>query len=192
MKKIHAAAKGLAVAALICITAMLAGCSYTVMPKNVPPVKDYEALSLKDVSLIVTNAEQGASEYVIPTETGAKSALRTNRQAQSKLLVEALSGELAKRGARLSSRAALTLSLSLPEITFIQTKELFQIKVKALVSSSTGWSKNYEGMAETGRSGSESVNAMVNRLGGRALAETIKAMLGDAEFLEQLNKKGSK
>ncbi len=192
MKKVHAAAKGLAVVALICITAILAGCSYKVLPKNVPPVKDYEALSLKDVSLIITNAEQGASEYVIPTETGAKSALRTNRQALSKLLVEALSTELAKRGAQLRSRAALTLNLAVPEITFIQTKDLFQIKVKALVSSSTGWSKNYEGIADTGRSGSESVNAMVNRLGGRALAETIKAMLGDAEFLEQLSKKGPK
>jgi uncharacterized lipoprotein YajG len=192
MEKIHAAAKKLAVVALFCVTATLAGCSYPVTPKNVPSVRDYEALSLKDASLIVTNAEQDSTVYVLPTETGAKSALRTNRQAQSKLLVEALAGELAKRGARLSSRAPLTLSVSLPQITFIQTKELFQIKVKALISSSAGWSKNYEGIAETSKSGSESVNAMVNRLGGRALADTIKAMLGDAEFLEQLNKKSSK
>jgi hypothetical protein len=190
MNKIHAAAKRLAVAALLCATAMFAGCSYTVMPHTVPPVKDYEALSLKEVSILVKNAEQDLSVYAIPTETGVKSSLKTNRHAQSKLLVEALAAELAKRGAHLSSRAALTLSLALPEITFTQTKELFQIKVKALASSSTGWSKNYEGMAETSRSGSESVNAMLNRLDGRALAETIKAMLGDSEFLEQLTSRG--
>lgn len=192
MKSIHPVAKQCAVAVLICITAPLAGCSYTVMPKNIPPVKDYESLSLQDVSLIVTNAEKDSTEYAVPTEKGTKSALRMNRRAGSKLLVEALANELAKRGAQLRSRAALTLSLSLPEITFIQTKELFQLKVKALVSSSTGWSKNFEGAAETGRSGAESVNAMVNRLAGQALADTIKAMLGDAEFLAQLSKKSPK
>jgi uncharacterized lipoprotein YajG len=183
MKEIYLVAKA---AALVLCLSLLASCSYTVMPKSAPPVKEFSDLSLKDAFLIVTNAEKDASLYSIPNENGKNTALRTNRQKWSTLLVEALAGELAKRGARVSSRAALTMSLAVPEITFTQTRELSRYTVKVLVSSSTGWSKNYAVTAQAGPQGMETVTAMADRLAGQSLAEAVKAMLGDAEFTAQL------
>lgn len=190
MKKNLLAVKRSAVAALVCSLLLLAGCSYKVLPKSIPPIKEFEALSLKDASLIVTNSEKNSSEYVILTGAGGKSALRTNRQVWSTLLVETLASELAKRGARVTSRAKLTLSLALPEITFTQTRDLSTFKVKVAVSSSAGWSKNYEVVAESGMEGIETATAQADRLAGQALAEAVKALLGDAEFLKQLGANG--
>jgi hypothetical protein len=155
------------------------------MPKNVPLIKGYEAISLSGAALILLNAEKDSSEYAIPTPEGTASALRANRQAWSKTLVESLSRELAKRGARLSSKASLRLSISLPEIQFAQNKERYEFKLKALVASSTGWSKTFEGVAESELGSVESVFAMTDRLAGIALGDAVKAMLGNTEFLMQ-------
>jgi len=189
MRKSSLVVKHGAVAALVCSLLLLAGCSYKVLPKKVPAIKAFEELSLKEASLIVTNAEKDSSEYVILTGAGKKSALRTNRQVWSTLLVETLAGELAKRGAQVTSRAKLTLSLALPEITFTQTKDLSTFKVKVAVSSSAEWSKNYEAVAESGSEGIETATALADRLAGQALAEAVKAMLGDVAFSTQFSGK---
>lgn len=187
MKKIRFGILSGIVAVLICGAAMLVGCSITVMPNNVPLIKGFETRSLKGVSLIVANAEKDATEYDIRNDRGDNSGLRTNRRAWSAKLVESLAGELARRGARVESHASLTLSITLPEIIFTQTRDLYQFKVKVLVSSSRVWSKNYEGIAESGLIGIESTTSMTNRLAGQALQEAVKAMLDDAEFLARLS-----
>ena len=175
-----------AVAALVFSSSLLAGYSYTATPRVVPLVKAYEAVSLMSVSLIVTNAEKDSGEYDILTEKKEQSGFRANRRDWSKKLVEALARELARRGARVRSDAPVTLGLALPEITFSQTKELYEFKAKVAVSSSKGWSKVYEGIAGSSRYGIGSMVTEADRLAGQTLAEAIRTMLGDAEFIEHL------
>ena len=171
------------VAALVLSAALITGCGHTVLPKQVLLVKGYETISLSGAALILVNAEKDSSDLAIATPEGGASALRANRQAWTKALVESLSSELAKRGARLSSRASLRMSISLPEILVSQTKESYQFKVKVLIVSSTGWSKKFEGSAESELRSLETVFAMMDRLAGQALGEAVKAMLGDTDFL---------
>ncbi len=168
---------------------LLAGCSMVVTPNYVPPIKGYDTVSFSGLSVIVANAEKDSSAYQIPNEKGQKLGIVANRQAWSGKIVEGLASELARRGARVRADAPLTLSIALPEITFIQTKNRYQFKIKVAVTSSTGWSKNYEAMAETGSGVFESLDAMANRLAGLAVEDALKAMLGDAEFLAQLASK---
>lgn len=183
---IHPGIKRGAVAALICGAALLAGCSYTALPKNLPLIKEYEEVSLTGVSLIVTNTEKDPAEHDILTDEGERSGFRANRQAWSKRLVEALARELARRGAQVRSDAPVRLDITLPEITFIQTRSLYRFSVKVVVSSSRGWSKNYEGIAGSNRYGVWSTAAAADQWAGQALAEAVKAMLGDTEFLAHL------
>jgi hypothetical protein len=61
--------------------------------------------------------------------------------------------------------------------------------VVVAATSSTGWSRDYEGIAEAGLNAFESRTVMFNRLAGEALAEAIKSMLRDDEFLMQLRRK---
>lgn len=171
---------------LIAAATLLCACSYTAMPRPVPPVKGIDGLSLAGVSLIVTCAEKDASEYDILTDKGNSSGFRANRQSWSRKLVEALASELARRGAQVRSSAPLTLSLALPEITMVQTRERWQFQVKVAASSSTGWSKTYEGSAGSSMDSVGSAQAEADRLAGLALSEAIKAMLGDAAFLAQI------
>ena len=175
-----------AVAALLYSAVILTGCSYTAMPKNVPVITGSETMSLSGVSVVVTNAEKDSTEYKIHTNGKDDSGFRANREAWSKKLVEALAKELARRGAQVRSNAPIKLSLALPEITFIESKTDYQFKVMASVSSSKRWSKAYEGTAGTSRYKAASMAAEADQLAGDALAEAVKAMLGDAEFLAQL------
>jgi hypothetical protein len=186
MKKICPGIKRGAFAVLILIASLLDGCSYTAMPKNVPPITGYETRSLTGVSVIVTSAEKDSSEYEILTEGKDDSGFRANRQAWSKRLVEALARELARRGARVRSDAPVKLGLALPEITFIETDQLYQFKVAVVVSSSAEWSKTYAGIAETSRYRAVSMTTEADRMAGEALAEAVKAMLDDTEFLAHL------
>lgn len=178
-----------AVAALISSAALLPSCSVSVLPKNIPLVKEAEEVSLSGVSVIVTNAEKDAVEHDIRTDKGEDSGLRGDRQAWSGKLVETLARELARRGARVSSTASLTLSVALPEITFVQTREFYQIKVKVAVSSSTVWSKDYEGIAGVSVNSVWSIAKATDQLAGRALAGAVKVMLEDSEFLAQLGRR---
>jgi hypothetical protein len=175
-----------AVAALFLSAALLAGCSGLVLPKHVPLTKEAEEVSFAGVSLIVTNAEKDAAEHDLLTDQGQESGLRGNHQAWSGRLVETLASELARRGARVRSTAPLKVSVALPQISYIQTKELYQFRVKAEVSTSTGWTKNYEGVAGVSVWSVWSIADAADQLAGRAQADAVRAMLGDAEFLAQL------
>jgi len=165
---------------------LLCACSYTAMPGPVPLVKGIDGLSLAGVSLIVTCAEKDASPYDILTDKGDSSGFQADRQAWSRKLVEALASELARRGAQIKSSAPLTLGVALPEIIMVQTRERWEFKVKVALSSSTGWSKNYEGTAGASLDSVGSAAAEADRLAGQALAEAVKAMLSDAAFLAQI------
>ena len=171
---------------MICCAALLGGCSYTAMPKNVPMIKELDTSTLTGVSVIVTNAATDAAEYAVRTDRGENSGFRANRQAWSRKLVEALARELARRGAQVRGDAPLRLSVAVPEIIFIETREQIQFKVKVAVSSSPGWTKDYEGAAGAGRRSIASVSETADRLAGLALAEAIRAMLADEEFISQL------
>jgi hypothetical protein len=197
MKMKHTGPGDGAVPALVLSVMLLGGCSIAVLPHTVPSPPGAREASLSGVSLAIANAEKDASERSIPTDTGGASGLKGNREAWSRKLVEALARELAMRGARVSSTAPLTLSVALPEIAAVQTGESFRITVKAAVLSSTGWSKNYEGIGGPGTARAWSISAEADKLAGQALAAAVKAMLDDTEFLAQLSaakeeKKGDK
>jgi hypothetical protein len=177
-------------AALVISAVLVLGCSVAVKPGNVPMVKGIDNVSLKGVSLIVMNAEKDSSEFEIPNEKGQKLGIIANRQVWSGKLVEALSGELAKRGAQLRSRAPLQLSVAIPDIIFGMANNSYQFTVKVSVTSSKGWSKTYDGVAESGTGLLESTTSLTERLAGQALTAAVKAMLGDAEFLKQVGQKG--
>lgn len=188
MNNKHTRRIGSAVAALIFITALLAGCSYTALPNNVPRSAGYDDLLLKNISVIIINAERNGSIEEILTDQGEISGFQANRQLWSKKLVESLAAELARRGAMVRSNAPVKLSIALPEITMLQTTNLYQFKVKVVLVSSMGWSKTYEGVAGGDINSVWSVTAAAAQWCGQALAEVIKAMMHDREFLAALRK----
>jgi hypothetical protein len=177
-----------AVATLIFITELLAGCSYTALPNNIPRMVGYDDLSLKNISVIIINAEKNGSIEEILTDQGETSGFQANRQLWSKKLVESLAAELARRGAMVRSNAPVKLSIALPEITMLQTTNLYQFKVKVVLASSKGWSKTYEGVAGGDINSVWSVTSAAAQWSGQALAEVIKAMMHDREFLAALRK----
>ncbi|HUK99718.1 MAG TPA: hypothetical protein VLX29_02560 [Nitrospirota bacterium] len=177
------------VALLVCSAMLLAGCSVKVTPNNVPLITNVETPRMSGVSLLVVNVEKDSSDSRILNDKGHSLGFVANKQAWSKKLVEALASELAKRGAHIRANNTLTLSIALPEIVFNQIQDKYQFKVKAVVTSSTGWSKNYDGMAESGLGLFESADTLAKRVAGRALADAVKAMLSDTEFLAQVTDK---
>lgn len=175
-------------AAVVIGAALLGGCSYAVMPRSVPLARGAEELSLAAAAVLVTNAEKDSSLNNVVDDGGRSTGLKADRQAWSRKLVEALARELARRGARVSSTAPVTLSVSLPEIVFVESRDRYEMRVKAAVSSSTGWSKDYEGRAGSDRRSVLSATAEADRLAGQAMAEAVAAMLRDAEFQGQILK----
>jgi len=172
--------------ALICGLTLLAGCSYTATPNAIPRIAGEDDLSLKNVSLLVINAEKNASTEEILTDQGEPSGFQANRHLWSKRLVESLAAELARRGAMVRSNAAVKLSIKLPNITMLESSSLYQFKVTVQVVSSTGWSKSYEGIAGGDINSVWSVTAAAAQWSGQALSEAIKAMMHDREFLAAL------
>ena len=186
MNNKHYTAIGSVISVLIFSTALLAGCSYTAMPSNVPRMAGYDEHSLKNISVIVKNAEKNALTEEILTDQGKPSGFQANRQLWSKKLVESLAAELARRGASVRSNAPVTMSIALPEIIMLQPTNYYQFKVKVLAVSSTGWLKTYEGVAGGDIYNVWSVTAAAAKWSGQALAEAIKAMMNDREFLAAL------
>jgi uncharacterized lipoprotein YajG len=189
MKKLHASIQQGFVALLVCSTMFLTGCGVKVMPKSVPAIRDVETPPMNGVSLIVVNGEKDSSNFPILNDKGQNLGFVANKQAWTKELVESLAGELAKRGAHIRANASLTLSITLPAIIFNQVRDTYQFKVQVAVTSSTGWSNKYSGVAESALGFFESTDALANRLAGRALADAVKAMLNDADFLAQVSGK---
>ncbi len=171
---------------------MLQSCSYTALPRSVPIIREMEGDSFQGISVLVTNAEPDAAERPIPAETKKSSAFKANKRAWSQKLVESLAGELARRGADIRVSAPVIMSVAVPEIVIIETRELLGLKAKAAVTVTSGWTKEFEGAAKTETAGVSSASAEMDRLAGRALSEIIKQIISDAELLEQLRAPHSK
>lgn len=168
------------------LVAMSSGCSYPVMPKRIPAVKASESLSLESVSVIVKSVEKDDTPYSIRTDTGRNSGFTADRKAWSRKLVEVLARELARRGAQVRGDAPVTVSVLLPGITVRETRDRFRVIMEVSISSSSGWSKVYEGAAETSKYGMLSPTKKVERLAGTAMAGAVGVMLNDAEFQGQI------
>ncbi len=165
---------------------LAAGCSYTAVPRSVPLLPQTESGSLAGAWVLVTNAEKDNSVSPIMTDNRENSYFKANRKMWSEKLVESLAGELARRGASVHPGAPVTLSVALPQITFIETRDFYQFNVKAVVVSSSGWSKEYSGTAEISAASVLSIQEESDRLAGRALSSLTKEMLGDEAFLQQV------
>lgn len=176
-------------AAVVTGALFLGGCVVTAVPERVPLQTGGLQQNLTGVSLVVLNAGRDASLYPILTETGVDVGLVGDRQKWSRKLTEALAGELARKGAALRADASLKLSVSVKEVTLVQTSEINQFKVKVSASSSRGWEKDYEVSSETQTGAFETVDSMARRLAGMSLAEVNKVMLNDRDFLAQLGKR---
>ncbi len=179
-------------AALALTGMVLAGCTYTVMPKHVPYTKGSVEAILTEASVLVVSAEKNSGESPVLTEQGKKSGLLADRQAWTRKLVEVLAAELARRGAKVRSDAPVTLGLSIPSITFVETRAEYQLSLKVAVTSSTGWSKEYAGSAQEKRYRVVSVDAEADRLAGLALSDAVRAMLNDPELTGQVRPAGKK
>jgi hypothetical protein len=173
------------IVALLGSATVFCACSYTILPQAVSLVKGGGAAPLSAVLVAVANAEKEQAIYTILTDRGVKSSFRADRRTWSRKLVEALAGELARRGAQVRTVAPLTISVALPEIRYLETRESFRLKV-AVVLTTPGWTKNYEGSAGLSMDSVASVTAATDRAAGLALADAVKAMLDDPEFLAHL------
>jgi hypothetical protein len=173
-------------AAITLLVVLAAGCSYTVVPRTAPVVREAETQSLTGIQVLVVNEEKDASVSPILGSDQESSYFKANRRAWAQKLVETLARELSRRGASVRSGAPLTLGISVSKIMFIETRLVYQLNVKASVTSSGGWSKEYTGIAEVNASSVFSIENEANQLAGQALANLVSEILGDAEFLRQL------
>ncbi len=189
IKRYPSARRKYSTAWIFCLV-LISGCSITARPDHIPVLKEYGKVSLAGASFIVMNAEKDSSEHEIRNDKGAKSGVVANRFVWSKLLVQALAGEFAARGAQVRATAALSLGVSVPEIIFNQFGNVCQFRVVVNIKASTGWSRDYEGIAEGQPNLFESTGVLVNRLANEALAEVIKSVLRDDDFLAHLRHPG--
>jgi uncharacterized lipoprotein YajG len=130
MNMFSAVQKHIAGALLIAAIVLLAGCSTTIMPRGVLPIKGLETGSLAGISLSIRNVEAESMEYEILNRSKQNTGFVTNRQAWSRMLVEALAKEFSKRGAQVRANAPVTISIALPEIIVNQSRGIFQTSVK--------------------------------------------------------------
>ncbi len=169
------------------VLAMLAtGCSYTTVPRSVPLLADPDSVRLNGAVVLIANAEKDNTLSWIPTGTGEASSFKANRQAWSRTLVESLSRELARRGATVRPAPGRTFTIALPQIVFIETRDVYQFKVKAAISSGRGWSKEYTGSSSVDATSVFFIQVEADRLSGQALAHVIQQILSDDEFIQQV------
>jgi hypothetical protein len=162
-------------------------CSVKVMPDPVPSVKGVQTASFSGVALAIHNVERDASNYDILTDKGVKLGFIGNRQLWLRKLIDSLSGELARRGALIAPKAPVKITIALPDITLIESRGVYQIRVQVAVAS-RGWSKKYEGTAESRLAFFESADTMASRTAGWALANVVKSILADDEFQNQVGR----
>ncbi len=170
---------------LSCLFAMT-GCSYTILPANLPPPSVNQGVMLSGTTALIVNAEKNRDDAAITPDGKVRSEIRTNRQAWSDKIVEYVAIALAREGCRVQANAGLVVGISLPDILFTEDEQVAQFTVKMLATSSAGWSKTYEGTAKTKKVSSPSE---ADRLITQAFAEAAKMMLNDPAFQKQLLQK---
>jgi hypothetical protein len=177
---------GFAVSAFFVTCLFLTGCSYTILPGDLPASPVNQGTPLSGSTVLIVNAEKNAADSPVTVDGKTSSDIRTNRRAWSNKMVEYLAGSLARQGCRVQSTAKLVVSISLPDIIFKDDVASTQFTVKMLAAASTGWSKTYEGTAQTKRVSSP---GEADHLITLAFAETARMILSDSEFQNQLLQK---
>ncbi len=176
-------------AAVMSANMLLSGCVTSVIPSEVPAQGGGRQEDLAGVILEVVSGSREPAPYKILTESGLNLGFTADRQVWSRKLADALAAELARRGARVRLNASLKLNVAVESVTLAQTEDTYRFNVKAGVSSTGGWTKEYDASAETTVGVFESVAGMSRRLAGQALANVVKTMAEDPDFLSRLGKR---
>ena len=162
---------------------MASACSYVVIPDEAPALEESKELSLAGATVAVLNAEPDDADFVIYVSS-RHGSFSGSRRKWCDALAAALSSELTKRGATVSAEAANRLRLAIPEITGHSGYATVGFKVKAVVTGADGWTKSYEGSAAA--AAGMTMGGIASRSAAFAIAEVVKAMLADPDFVAKL------
>jgi hypothetical protein len=174
---------------LLGVSLSLGACSRGVtLPNAVPPLEGYKDLALSGSVLDVVSAERDNTDFLI-YHSARHGDFHGNRKMWCDTLAAALSGELSKRGANILPSAATRFMLKLPEISGRSGYMAIGFQAKAVVTSTAGWTKTYEGQASAAEMGT-TFETRAARAASSTIAELVKAMLADPEFISQI--KGAK
>jgi hypothetical protein len=154
------------------------------LPGAVPPLEGYKDLALSGSVLGVVSVETDTTDFLI-YHSARHGSFHGNRKRWCDTLVGTLSGELSTRGANVLPSAATRLMLRLPEITGRSGYVAIGFQAKAVVTSTAGWTKTYEGQASSSELGT-SFETRAARAASSTIAELVKAMLADPEFISQV------
>jgi hypothetical protein len=155
-------------------------CTYTVVPDSIPAVEGSQDVTFAGSTLAVVCAETDDKEFVIYSSS-RHGTFQGNRKAWCEKLAVALSDELTRRGAVAKADSANRVSVTLPEITGRSGYATVGFAVKALVTTPSGFRKNYE--AQGSAAMGWSMGGIGDRSASFVMAELVKAMLADAEFV---------
>jgi hypothetical protein len=160
------------------------GCSLLVVPNAVPPVEEYKDLALAGSVLDIVSAETDDTVFLL-YESRPAGSLFGNRKRWGDALVAALSKELAQRGATILPTAATRFTLGLPEISGRRYGyKTVGFRVKAVVTSTAGWSKSYVG--GTSAVAGMTPQSIADRAANYTIADLVQAMLADPAFIAQI------
>jgi hypothetical protein len=172
---------------LVCAALSLIACSHLALPTAVPPLEEFKELALAGSVLDVVSVETDNTNFLIYRSARLGSFLG-NRKLWCDALVAALSKELSQRGATLRPTAATRFTVGLPEISGRSGYATVGFHAKAVVTSTTGWTKTYYG--QTSAAAGMTLGSLAERAANYTIAELVKAMFADPEFISQI--KGAK
>jgi len=162
---------------------LASACSYVVIPDEAPALEESMELQLHGATVALLNAEPDDADFLIYASS-RHGSFSGSRRKWCDALAAALSSELTRRGATVSADAANRLRLAIPEITGHSGWATVGFKVKAVVTGADGWTKSYEGSASA--AAGMTMGGIASRSAAFAIAEIVKAMLADPEFVAKL------
>jgi hypothetical protein len=154
------------------------------LPDAVPPVEGYRDLAWAGSVLDVVSGETDNTDFLI-YRSARHGSFHGNRKRWCDTLVATLAGELSKRGANILPSAANRVTLRLPEITGRSGYMAIGFQAKAVVTSTAGWTKTYDGQASSSEMGT-SFETRAARAASSTIAELVKTMFADPEFVSQI------
>jgi len=174
---------------LMVLPLLLLACSRGVtLPNAVPPLEGYKDVALSGSVLGIVSVETDDTNFLI-YHSARHGSFHGNRRLWCDTLVATLSEELSKRGANILPSTATGFMLKLPEISGRSGYIAISFQAKAVVTSSAGWTKTYEGQASSSELGT-SFETRAARAASSTVVELVKAMFADPEFISQV--KGAK
>jgi hypothetical protein len=161
----------------------LIACSHLALPNAVPPVEEFKDLALAGSVLDVVSVETDNTDFLI-YKSARHGSFLGNRKLWCDALVAALSKELSQRGATILPTAATRFKVGLPEISGRSGYATVGFHAKAVVASTAGWTKTYEG--QTSAAAGMTLGSLAERAASYTIAELVKAMLADPAFISQI------